>query len=131
MSFKGMDMRCTITRLDIKNIVKKFNDGKKMRLKEIPIHFAINEESSRCLREYIDLLLMDVANKYVNMIKYNNNNRKDALHEKEKLIIGTILRQSDHLITKDIKSKQTLNECFVQKTNKPNKPQLNPIFLKR
>ena len=69
---------------------------------------------------------MDVANKYVKMVRYSNDNSQ----EKEKLIVETILRQSNHLITSNNASKHALNECFLEETNKNGKTPLNPIFLK-
>lgn len=126
MSFEGVDARCMITKLDVKNIMKMLNERRISQGDKVEV--VIDEVSSRCLREYIDLILMDVANKYVKMSKETNNNGND----KEKLIIDTILRQSNHLITNDKKSRQTLNECFLMQTNENDnaKTPLNSIFLK-
>ena len=124
--------KCMITRLDVKNMIKKVNANTKLKSKGIPIEFGINEESSRCLREYIDLLLTDVANKYVKMVRYANDKSNGNGKEKEKLIIDTILRQSSHLTINNNESKRTLNECFLEETNntKNDKTPLNSIFLK-
>ena len=132
MSFEGVDARCMITRLDVKNMIKVLNQRLKNKQRSIATEFTIPEESSRCLREYIDLLLMDVANKYVKMIRYTNENRNGNDKVKEELIIDTILKQSKHLITDTNESKYALNQCFLVETNKNtnDKIPLNSIFLK-
>ena len=137
MSIEGKDARCVVTVSNVKDMVKDLNKTQKRKLNGIPINFTISNESSRCLREYTDLLLTDLANKYVTMAKYDtmdfNNNRNKNHHErneKEKLRVNTILKQSVHLITN--KPKPTLNECFIDKPKTNNdKISLNPIFLRQ
>eukprot|EP01084_Bolivina_argentea_P177883 307600_1 len=134
MSVLGKDARCVVTKANVNDMVKKVNGNREFDVNGIPIKFAISDQGSRCLREYVDLILMDVTNKYVNVIRHgmntNRNNNMDIneCKQREKLMLGSVLRQTKHLITNKQKKKQ-IHECFIEKTNDKSHT-LNPIFLK-
>eukprot|EP01083_Nonionella_stella_P103314 294909_1 len=142
MSVHGKDARCVVTKSNLNNMIKHVNESTKLKINKIPIQFALDDISSRCLREYIDLLLMDITSKYVNVMKYEQNNRNRNKSEKnhnnidrEKLILHSIIRNSNHLIL-DKEVKHTLHQCFIENANDTKSDNggksisLNSIFLK-
>ena len=103
MSVQGKDARCVVTRANLDAMMEKLNQSMKFEVDGIPIRFSIQNDGSRLLREYIDLLLMDVVKKYVKAInnetvRGTDNNRI----QREEAVLDSIIRKSKQLVQDQI-----------------------------
>lgn len=120
---------------NIKDMVTALNNSTDIVVDGKCVQFGIEKDASRCLREYVDVLLTDVANKYVVMAKHDPylNGHQAIQNEKRKVqrerkILDAVLNEARHLKTD--KTKYVLRDCFLDHSKSVQKTSLNPIFLK-
>merc|ERR1740123_756170 len=109
-------------------MIDGLNENQRNKMKKVPIVFSINEDASKLVREYTDMLVFGVVDKYVQIGKYDDEHQNN-----ETQILDAIIKNSKHLIPTS--KKQTLNECFIEQsdqqmddTNHHQTQRLNPIF---